>query len=167
MKMRRSVAPIVVSLLVVVLAGLVWWAGPPAARAASVPNIALIPVSGIVSTQPESVAFSGQAQVSSELVLDTSRFATPPHVLLTVDLSRVQGIGSMTGAKYAARSGEILRRLLVSTDTLEITFPFFRGTATGTAAAQSGVASFALSFDLNTGAITSGTATVAAPNFPH
>jgi hypothetical protein len=168
MKMLRlPVTPVVLSLLVVVLTGLVWWAGPPVARAASVPNIALIPVSGIVSAQPESVAFSGQAQVSSELELDTSKFATPPHVLLTVDLSKVSGTGSSTGAKYAARSGEIQRRLLVSTDTLEITFPFFRATTTGTSAAQSGVASFALSFDLNTGAITSGTATVAAPNFPN
>jgi hypothetical protein len=168
MKMLRlPVTPVAVSLLVVALTGLVWWAGPPAASAASVPNITLIPVSGIVSTQPESVAFSGQAQVSSELVLDTSRFFTPPHVLLIVDLSNVSGVGSSTGAKYAARSGEIVRRQLVSMDTVEITFPFSRGTTMGMSSVRSGVVTFALSFDLNTGAITSGRATIAAPNFPN
>jgi hypothetical protein len=166
MNVRQSVTPVALSLLVVVLTGLAWWAGS-AARAASAPITTLIPVSGIVSAQPESIAFSGQAQISSELVLDTSKFATPPHVLLTVDLSNVSGVGSSTGAKYAARSGEIVRRLLVSTDTLEITFPFFRSATTGTSAAQSGVVSFALGFDLNTGAITSGTGNVAAPSFPN
>jgi hypothetical protein len=56
-------------------------------------------------------------------------------------------------------------RQLVSTDTVEITFPFSRGT--GTSSVHTAVASFALTFDLNTGAITKGTATVAAPNFPN
>ena len=168
MNIRQSVTSVMVSLVVVVLSALVWWAGPPAARAANVPITALIPVSGIVSVQPESVAFSGQAQVSSELVLHPSRFNHPPAVILTIDLSKVSGTGSLTGAKYVAGGkGTSVFRQLVSADTLEIAFPFFRSNATGTSAAQSGVASFALSFDLNTGAITSGAATVAAPNFPN
>src|SRR5260221_735665 len=78
MKIRRlSVSPVVLSFLVAVLSGLLWWAGTPA-RAAFAPTVALIPVSGTVSGQPESVRFSGQARVSSELVLDTSRTPPPP-----------------------------------------------------------------------------------------
>src|SRR5258706_4726585 len=78
MKIRRlSVSPVVLSFLVAVLSGLLWWAGTPA-RAAFAPTVALIPVSGTVSGQPESVRFSGQARVSSELVLDTSRTRPPP-----------------------------------------------------------------------------------------
>src|SRR5205814_4121452 len=88
--LRLSVTPVVLSLFVVVLSGLAWWAGTPA-RAAFAPTVALIPVSGIVTGQPESVKFSGQAQVSSELVLDTSKFNLPPAVILTVDLSGVSG----------------------------------------------------------------------------
>jgi len=170
--LRLSVTPIVLSLFVVVLSGLAWWAGTPA-RAAFAPTIVLIPVSGIVTGQPESVKFSGQAQVSSELVLDTSKFNLPPAVILIVDLSGVSGIGSSTGAKYVAGgNGTNVYRRLVSADTVEITFPFSRGTtmsvsSTGLSSARSGVMSFALSFDLNTGAITNGTANIAAPSFPY
>src|SRR5258705_3281564 len=100
MKTRRlSVTPVVLSLFVVVLSGLAWWAGTPA-RAAFAPTVALVPVSGIVSGQPESVKFSGQAQVSSELVLDTSRLNHAPAVLLLIDLSRVSRTGSSTRAEY-------------------------------------------------------------------
>jgi hypothetical protein len=167
MKMRRLSVSVVLSFLVVVLSGLLWWAGTPA-RAAFAPTVALIPVSGIVSGQPESVKFSGRAQVSSELVLDTSRLNHPPAVILVIDLSGVSGTGSSTGAKYiAGGDGTPVFRQLVSADTIEIAFPFSRGTSMSTSSARSGVASFALSFDLNTGAITSGTATVAAPNFPN
>jgi hypothetical protein len=169
MKMPRlSVVAVVLPLLVVVLTGLAWWAGPPAASAASAPTVALIPTSGVVSGQPESVRFSGQARISSELVLDTSRFNHPPSVILTVDLSNVSGIGSSSDARYTAGgNGTSVFRHLVSADTIEITFPFSRGTTMGMSSVRSGVLSFALSFDLNTGAITSGTGSISAPNFPN
>ena len=173
MKTRRlSVTPVVLSLFVVILSGLAWWAGTPA-RAAFAPTIALIPVSGIVTGQPESVKFSGQVQVSSELVLDTSKFNVPPAVILIIDLSKVSGTGSSTGAKYTAGGdGTPVYRQLVSNDTVEITFPFSRGTtmsvsSTGFSAVRSGVATFALGFDTNTGAITKGTANIASPAFPY
>src|SRR5713226_10122416 len=173
MKMRRlSVTSVVLSFLVVVVSGLAWWAGTPA-RAAFAPTIALIPASGIVTGQPESVKFSGQAQVSSELVLDTSKFNVPPAVILTIDLSNVSGTGSSTGAKYTAGGdGTPVYRQLVSADTVEIAFPFSRGTtmsvsSTGLSSVRSGVVTFALSFDTNTGAITKGTANIASPAFPY
>ena len=173
MKMLRlSVTPIVLSLFAVVVSGLLWWVGTPA-RAAFAPTIALIPVSGIVTGQPESVKFSGQAQVSSELVLDTSRFHLAPAVILIIDLSKVSGTGSSTGAKYTAGGdGTPVYRQLASNDTVEIAFPFSRGTtmsvsSTGMSSLRSGVLTFALSFDTNTGAITKGTATVATPYFPN
>jgi hypothetical protein len=173
MKMRPlSVSPVVLSFVVVVLSGLVWWAGTPA-RAAFAPTVAFIPVSGIVSGQPESVKFSGQAQVSSELVLDTSHFNKPPSVILIIDLSNVSGTGSSTGTRYTAGgNGTSVFRQLFSTDTVEITFPFSRGTtmsvsSAGMSSVRSGVVTFALSFDTNTGAITNGTATIAAPSFPN
>jgi hypothetical protein len=165
-KRRLPLTSVVLSFLVVVLSGLAWWANSPA-QAAFAPSVALIPVSGIVTGQPESVRFSGQAQVSSELVLDTSKFNQPPAVILTVDLSKVSGTGSSTGARYVvAGDGTVIYKQLVSADTLEIPFPFSRGSMSASSA-RSGVASFALSFDLNTGAITNGTASVAEPNYPN
>ncbi len=167
MKMRRlPVDSMVWSFLVVVLSGLVILAGG-AARAAFAPTIVLIPASGIVSGQPESVKFSGQAQVSSELVVDTSKFNVPPAVILTFDLSNVSGTGSATGAKYAVGGkGTSVYRQLVSADTIEITFPFSKGVTMSTSSPRSGVVSFVLSFDLSTGAITKGTANIVSPNFP-
>ena len=167
MKMRRlTVSSAVLSFLVIVLAGLTWWAGTPA-RAAFAPTVALVPVSGIVSGQPESVKFSGQAQISSELVVDTSKFNVAPAVILIVNLSKVSGIGSSSGARYVVTGdGTTVYRQLVRADTLEIPFPFSRGSMSASSA-RSGVASFALSFDLKTGAITSGTGDIAAPNFPN
>jgi hypothetical protein len=170
MKIRRlSVSPVVLSFLVAVLLGLAWWAGTPA-RAAFAPTVALIPVSGTVSGQPESVRFSGQARVSSELVLDTSRTRPPhpPSVILIIDLSGVSGTGSSSEARYAVGGdGTPVFRQLASTDTVQIPFPFARGTSMGTSSVRTGLASFTLSFDTNTGAITNGTATVAAPTFPN
>src|ERR1700704_6530728 len=171
---RLSVTPVVLSFLVVTLSGLMWWAGTPA-RAAYAPTIALIPVSGSVSGQPESVRFSGQARVSSELVLDTSttRPPHPPSVILIIDLSGVSGTGSSSEARYTVGGdGTPVFRQLASTDTVEITFPFTRGTtmsasSAGMSSVRSGVVTFALSFDTNTGAITKGTATIAAANFPN
>src|SRR5438094_8736060 len=97
--LRLSVTRIVLLLFAVILLGLAWWAGTPA-RAAFAPTIALIPVSRIVTGQPESVKFSGQAQVSSELVLHTSKFNLPPAVILIVALPTSSGPGSSTGAKH-------------------------------------------------------------------
>jgi hypothetical protein len=167
MKIRQlSNAPVLLQIFAAVLSGLLWWAGAPA-RAAFAPTIALVPVWGIVSAQAENVVFSGQAQVSSELVLDSSKFHKPPSVILIIDLSNVSGTGASTGAKYAAGGkGTSVFRQLVSTDTIEITFPFSKGTSMGMTSVHTAVASFALTFDLSTGAITKGTATVASPNFP-
>ena len=168
MKMRRlAVSSVVLASFVAVLTGPVWWPGG-SARAALAPTIAVIPVSGIVVGQPESVAFSGQAQISSELVLDTSHFNKPPSVILIVDLSGVSGRGRSSEARYVVGGdGTTMFRQLASTDTIEIPFPFSRGTSMGTSSVRTGVASFALSFDLQTGAITSGTANIASPSFPY
>lgn len=164
MKIRLPVGPVVLSSLLMILSGLVLMVEAPA-RAALAPTVALIPASGVVSGQPESVKFSGQAQVSSELVLDTSKFNNPPAVILTFDLSNVSGTGSSTGAKYAVGGkGTSVYRHLVSADTVEVTFPFARGATMSMPSTRSGVVTFALSFDLGTGAITRGTANIAAPS---
>jgi hypothetical protein len=108
-------------------------------------------------------------------VLDSSRTRPPhpPSVILIIDLSGVSGTGSSSAARYAvAGDGTPVFRQLASADTVEITFPFSRGasmsvSSAGMSSLRSGVVTFALSFDTNTGAITNGTATVAAPSFPN
>jgi hypothetical protein len=122
-----------------------------------------VPIRGIVSGEPESVAFSGQAQIKSRLVRDPD--FNRPSLLLTIDLSSVSGVGSSTSASYVIPAKELVQRRLAASDQVEITFPFMKSRSTDLTAVRSGVASFALEFDVNTGAVTSAKGSVASPSF--
>ena len=169
MKMRQALlTPVAVSLLAA-LAGAP--AGAQNATMMSAPTIAGlttasvsgVAIKGIVSGQPESVSFSGQAQIKSRLVQDPD-FGRPV-LLLTIDLSSVSGVGSSTRAKYVIPSQENVQRHLAPSHRVEITFPFLQSGSTDGSSARTGVASFAFNFDVNTGEITSGLGYVASPSF--
>jgi hypothetical protein len=175
MKMRQALlTPVALSVLVA-LGGAPASAQEPATSAAMVAapttsanglatsSVSAVPIKGIVSGQPESVSFSGQAQISSRLVRDPD--FNKPSVLFTIDMSSVAGVGSLTKAKYVIPSGELVQRRLGATHQVDITFPFLKSGSTEGSSARSGVASFALSIDVNTGAITSGAGNVVSPSF--
>lgn len=122
-----------------------------------------VTIKGIVSGQPESVSFSGQAQVSSRLVQDPD-FGRPV-LLLTVNLGSVTGVGSSTKAKYVIASQEVVQRHVAPSHSVEVTFPFMKSGSTDMGSARTGVASFALSFDTSTGAVTSAAGNVKSPSF--
>jgi hypothetical protein len=124
---------------------------------------ALVSIGGVVGGEPESVVFSGQAQIRSKLVPDPD--FGKPSLLVIIDLSSVSGVGWSTNAAYVISSQEIVQRRLAGSHRLEITFPFMKSGATDIASARSGVASFALDVDVNTGAVTNATASVASPSF--
>jgi hypothetical protein len=156
MKMSRALfSPVVLSFLVLAIAG--GLAGGTPARAADT----LVPITGTVSGQPESVAFSGQARVGSRLLKAPDG---TPIVMIVINLSGVSGTGSSTAAKYAIPGAETFYRRLVASDRVEVTFPFLAGE--NILSARSGVASFALSFDVATGAVTAAKGAVTSPNFP-
>jgi hypothetical protein len=122
-----------------------------------------VSIKGIVSGQPESVSFSGQAQINSRLVRDPD--FGKPILLLTIDLSGVSGVGSSTRAKYVVLSPENVQRHLAASHQVQITFPFMSSKSNDSSSARTGVASFALNFDVNTGAVTSAAANVSSPAF--
>jgi hypothetical protein len=126
-------------------------------------NASAVSIAGIVSGQPESVSFSGQAQIKSRLVRDPD--FGKPSLLLTIDLSSVSGVGSSTKAAYVIPSAENVQRPLAASHRVEITFPFLKSGVKDPTTARSGVASFAFDFDVNTGAITAATGNVASPAF--
>lgn len=125
---------------------------------------ALVPLTGTVSGSPESVSFSGQAKVSNRLAPDPDFFK--PRFVLTIDLTGVAGVGSMTGAKYVISGPELVQRGVAASHAVEITFPFKSSTSPTSVTARTGVASFVLDFDVNTGAVTGASGRVSTPSFP-
>ena len=121
-----------------------------------------VPVSGTVSGGAESVVFSGQATVNSRLAPDPD--FGKHKVVLTVDLSGVAGVGASSQAKYVIPGPDIMQRRLAASDVISLTFPFLPDGGT-VLSARSGVATFALSFDLNTGAVTAASASVSASSY--
>lgn len=122
-----------------------------------------VPIKGTVTGRPESVSFSGQAQIRSRLVQDPD-FGRPV-LLLNIDLSGVSGVGSSTRANYVILSPENVQRHLAPSHRVQVTFPFMRSNSTDSSSARTGVASFALDFDVNTGAVVSAAASVSSPSF--
>jgi hypothetical protein len=129
----------------------------------STASASLVSVRGIVSGEPESVAFSGQARIRSVLVRDPD--FNRPSLLLTFDLSDVSGVGSSTNAAYVIPGREHVQRRVAGSQLLEIAFPFLKSGATDLTSARTGMASFALDFDVDTGAVTSAAARIASPSF--
>jgi hypothetical protein len=122
---------------------------------------ALVTVTGIVSGSPESVSFSGQAQVKANVVTDPD-FGNPPVVVLSIDLSNITGVGSSTGKRYVIANQEIITRTLAAADTVQMTFPFAL-TSTSTNPPGLGLASFNVSFDVNTLKMTGATGAIGNP----
>jgi hypothetical protein len=124
---------------------------------------AWVAIKGVVSGSPESVNFAGQAKVSSRLAPDPDFFK--PRLVLSIDLTGVTGVGAMSGAKYVISGPELMQRSVAASHSIEITFPF-RSSASAALSARSGVASFVIDFDVNTGAVTGASGNVSSPNFP-
>ena len=159
MEMHRPVfAPIVVSLLVAMLGGLLGDSRP--ARADSSVAVAVF---GTVDGAPERVYVSGVAQITSRLMKTGAKFNHPRSVMLSIDLHSVSGQGLSTGVTYVTESQEEVLRPLVASDQVEITFPLYSEGLGGLTSARAGLASFTLTFDVGTGALTGGTATISTP----
>lgn len=161
MKTRRAFLARV-ALPVLVAGGLAWWGSAPPASAADEGTTTLVDVNGTVSGAPESVVFSGTASINSRLAPDPD-FGNH-KVVLIVDLRSVSGVGATTLSKYLISGPDIMHRRLATTDQVSITFPFAPEGAAAGDKARPGLASLALTFDTNTGAVTAATASVGTPD---
>ncbi len=168
MKTRRTLStPAFLTVLALASVGLVS-AGTLAQTAATpnplVPTSTVVAISGTVTGLPESVYFTGPVQVSTRPVPGRIAGATA-HVVVSIDLRNISGRGQSTGTTYLTSGHANLTRLFGASDLIEVTFPFFRsGTAGGDPSTRTGLASFNLSYDVTTGALTTATASIAAPN---
>ena len=159
MEIRRPVfARIVVSLLVVTLGGLLGDSRPALADSS-----VAVAIFGTVDGAPEPVYVSGVARITSRLMKTGAKFNHPRSVMLSIDLHDVSGQGLSTGAAYITESQEDVMRPLVASDLVEITFPLYPKGLGGLTSARAGLAAFTLTFDVSTGALTGGTATINTP----
>lgn len=122
---------------------------------------ALVTINGIVSGVPESVSFSGQAQLKANVVTDPD-FGNPPTVVLSIDLSNVTGVGSSTGKMYVVSNKGILHRRLAASDMVQVTFPFYPSGGSAMSP-RTGMASFNLSYDTTTLKLTGASGSIASP----
>lgn len=155
--------PVVLSFLAATAVGAAWSADATAQTAGSW-TTALVPIKGTVSGKSENVVFSGQAKVNSKLAPDPD--FNRPSLVMTIDLTGLSGVGTSTRTKYVIAGPENLLRRVATSHWVEFTFPFAKSGAMNLGSAQSGVASFALGFDVNTGAITSASGNVTSASPP-
>jgi hypothetical protein len=167
MNIRKALLEVgVLTVAVAVAAGALWVGEAPAQTATTTTSVqrawnsSLVSVRGIVSGSPESVSFSGSAKVGTRLAPDPD-FGSP-SLILSIDLSGVSGVGSSSGAKYVISGPEIVQKRHAAVQDIEITFPFVKSGMTGMSA-RSGVASFGLTVDLTTGAVTSASGSISTP----
>lgn len=122
---------------------------------------ALVTIKGIVSGAPENVVFSGQAQLNANVVTDPD-FNRPPTVVLSIDLSKVTGVGSSSGKKYVTSAQTVLNRGLNVADAIQLAFPFVQSGGSAMSS-RVGVASFSLSYNVGTMKLTGATGQITSP----
>jgi len=122
---------------------------------------ALVLLKGAVIGTPENVNFSGQAQVSANVVTDPD-FGAQPTVVLSIDMSNVTGVGASTGKKYVVSGQETMNRRLNAADLVQMTFPFYRSGG-GSTASRIGSASFSLGYNVSTMKLTGASGQIASP----
>ncbi len=133
----------------------------PASRALD-PSTLAVPISGTVSGSPESVFFSGTAQITVRLAESEVR-GIVPRMVVAIDLGDLVGTGLSTGNVYVTGGLINLTRRLVKGDVIRTTIPFFPRGSAPTARGRTAVASFSFAFDVTTGALTSANASLTAP----
>ena len=154
-------------LLFAILAGLLLGGGSAAVAVVSIASSSTTAVaySGTLYGQPEDVYLSGLVQISTVVVRDPD-FGKPPKVVLSIDFGNVSGQGLKTGTRYVAGGNQVLTRPLVARDIVDVIFPIYARGTTGAAGARSAKASFALTYDTTTGAVTGVSASATADASP-
>ena len=142
-----------------------WYAAPASAADAMHTTMVAIgspaaPLAAAARGAGERVVFTGRATVKSRLARDPDFGES--KLLLFIDMRAVSGVGASSGARYVIPSQEILLRPLTVSHQVELTFPFAEKATDPLSLTRTGVASFSLNVDINTGAVTAASGTAAS-----
>jgi hypothetical protein len=126
------------------------------------PSTVAVPIAGTVFGLPESVFFSGTAQITVRPAEGDAPGAAP-RMVVSIDLGDLTGKGLSTGKAYLTGGLIKVTRRLVRGDVIQATIPFFLRGSGPAAPGRTAVASFSFDYDITTGALTSARAALAAP----
>ncbi len=167
---RAMFTPAMPSLLVALAGALVWGVVAPATAAPTASSVQAS-VSGqvgdsttqlqsssaesqaLTGTLTETVTFSGQAVIRARVTADPD-FRTPDIVVLFIDLSGVSGVGTTSRKKYVTTNKTIVQRRLRPSDSVVVSFPFWRSGTSATGSGPAGKLSLTLTYDVNTKTLT-------------
>ncbi|HLG13688.1 MAG TPA: hypothetical protein VJH03_04060 [Blastocatellia bacterium] len=167
MNPRRSrFSPIAATLLLGIFVGLLSSSASAqtatTTQATTVDSSLQISVSGTVTDPNGTISVSGYVTVSCTRVIDTT-LASPPAVLLTFDFSKVRGMSgtSLFSLKAYVTGGnqDTEMRPLQASDVIAVACPYY-DSSKGILSASSWLVTATLNFDVTTGKLTSGSATV-------
>jgi hypothetical protein len=88
------------------------------------------------------------------------------RVAISIDLGKVNGHGLSTTTIYVLSGHADLTRHFAATDLVQVTFPFFAKGAGVTDGARTALATFAFTYDVNTGALVALKASLGSPGLP-
>lgn len=125
---------------------------PTSAEAAGTWNTIVVPLAGTVSGAPESVAFAGNARISTRLAHDPD--FGKPSLIMAIDLTEVPGIGTATQKRYVISGPAMVQKRHAESHVVEISFAFFPSGSSGVTDARSGIGTFSITVSTATGVIT-------------
>lgn len=82
-----------------------------------------VPINDTVKNDTETVKFTGQVMIVSQIVQDVLTNA-PPVLQLLIDFSQVFGVGTSNKQTYITQAQSILHRPLVAFDPIQVSFPY-------------------------------------------
>lgn len=140
---------------------LFWAAGQAAAQSFTSPAVSsmTVPLSGRADTKGEPVTINGTARIKTTAVPDLDWRATPV-VIVTIEFLSMTAVGATSGGRYTVEETIQKLRTLAPSDTVDVTFPITRAGTPDLTTRMIGLATFALSFDTNTGKLTGATGTL-------
>ncbi|WP_044872954.1 hypothetical protein [Pseudomonas sp. LFM046] len=127
-------------------------------------DVKTVPIAGTLAGKTEDIDINGTARIISTAFTDDDPGALP-GVFLLIDIIEATGVGQQSGTLYLVHGENQVLRLLVATDVVELTFPISPANAKKSSATETVLATFQLTFDVDSGQLTAATASFSTPGF--
>jgi hypothetical protein len=125
-------------------------------------DVKTLPIAGTLAGRTEDIDINGTARIIATAFIDDDPGA-PPGVFLLIDFVTATGVGQQSGTLYVVHGENQVLRLLRQTDIVELTFPITPVGARKSAATESVLATFQLTFRVDQGQLTAASASFSTP----